>query len=134
MSEQTPALGANPRVASVIAYSAWWATGALVWLIDRDRPTVRFHAMQSMIAFGAIFGVWAMCWVGSFLALVGSSDLFFLLQELAQIVLAAGVIIWAICIIQVARGIDIRLPWVGDVAARLAGTTGSDAVSGGHVA
>src|SRR6202008_453540 len=33
MSEQ-PALGANPRVASVIAYSAWWATGALVWLID----------------------------------------------------------------------------------------------------
>jgi uncharacterized membrane protein len=120
MSEQTPALGANPRVASVIAYSAWWATGALVWLIDRDRPAVRFHAMQSMIAFGAIFGVWAMCWVGSFLALVGSSDLFFLLQELAQIVLAAGVIIWAICIIQVARGIDIRLPWVGDVAARLA--------------
>jgi uncharacterized membrane protein len=123
MSEQTPALGANPRVASVIAYSAWWATGALVWLIDRDRPTVRFHAMQSMIAFGAIFGVWAMCWVGSFLALVGSSDLFFLLQELAQIVLAAGVIIWAICIIQVARGIDIRLPWVGDVAARLADRT-----------
>ena len=70
MSEQPPALGANPRVASVIAYSAWWATGALVWLIDRDRPAVRFHAMQSMIAFGAIFGVWTMCWVGSFLALV----------------------------------------------------------------
>jgi uncharacterized membrane protein len=123
MSEQTPALGANPRVASVIAYSAWWATGALVWLIDRDRPAVRFHAMQSMIAFGAIFGVWTLCWVGSFLALVGSSDLFFLLQELAQIVLAAGVIIWAVCIIQVARGIDIHLPWVGDVAARLADRT-----------
>jgi len=122
MSEQTPALGANPRVASVIAYSAWWATGALVWLIDRDRPAVRFHAMQSMIAFGAIFGVWAMCWVGSFLALVGSSDLFFLLQELAQIVLAAGVIIWAVCIVQVARGIDIHLPWAGNVAARLAST------------
>jgi uncharacterized membrane protein len=123
MSEQTPALGANPRVASVIAYSAWWATGALVWLIDRDRPAVRFHAMQSMIAFGAIFGVWTLCWVGSFLALVGSSDLFFLLQELAQIVLAAGVIIWAVCIIQVARGIYIHLPWVGDVAARLADRT-----------
>jgi len=52
MSEQPPALGANPRVASVIAYSAWWATGALVWLIDRDRPAVRFHAMQSMVADG----------------------------------------------------------------------------------
>jgi uncharacterized membrane protein len=120
MSEQPPALGANPRVASVIAYSAWWATGALVWLIDRDRPAVRFHAMQSMIAFGAIFGAWTVCWVGSFLALVGSSDLFFLLQELAQIVLAAGVIIWAVCIVQVARGVDIHLPWAGNVAARLA--------------
>ncbi len=134
MSEQPPALGANPRVASVIAYSAWWATGALVWLIDRDRPAVRFHAMQSMIAFGAIFGAWTMCWVGSFLALVGSSDLFFLLQELAQIVLAAGVIIWAVCIVQVARGIDIHLPWAGTVAARLAGTAGSDAVKDGNVA
>ena len=120
MSEQ-PALGTNPRVASVIAYVAWWATGALVWLIDRDRPVVRFHAMQSMVAFGAIFAAWTACWVGSFVALVGSSDLFFLLQELAQIVLAAGVIIWAVCIIQVARGIDIHLPWAGEVAARLAG-------------
>jgi uncharacterized membrane protein len=120
MSEQ-PALGTNPRVASVVAYVAWWATGALVWLIDRDRPVVRFHAMQSMVAFGAIFAAWMACWVGSFIALVGSSDLFFLLQELAQIVLAAGVIIWAVCIIQVARGIDIHLPWAGDVAARLAG-------------
>jgi uncharacterized membrane protein len=134
MSEQPPALGANPRVASVIAYSAWWATGALVWLIDRDRPAVRFHAMQSMIAFGAIFGAWTVCWVGSFLALVGSSDLFFLLQELAQIVLAAGVIIWAVCIVQVARGIDIHLPWAGNVAARLAGTAGSDAVKDGNPA
>ena len=123
MSEQ-PALGTNPRVASVSAYVAWWATGALVWLIDRDRPVVRFHAMQSMVAFGAIFAAWAACWVGSFIALVGSSDLFFLLQELAQIVLAAGIIIWAVCIVQVARGIDIHLPWAGDVASRLAGRAG----------
>jgi len=75
-----------------------------------------------MIAFGAIFFAWTACWVGSFLALVGSSDLFFLLQELAQIVLAVGVIVWAVCIVQVARGIDIHLPWAGTLAARLART------------
>lgn len=123
MSEQPPALGANPRVASVIAYSAWWVTGALIWLIEVDRPVVRFHAMQSMIAFGTLFLVWLACWVGSFVALVGSSDLFFLLQELAEIVLAAGLIIWAVCLVQVARGIEIHLPWAGDVAARLTGRT-----------
>jgi uncharacterized membrane protein len=127
MSDQPPALGTDPRVASVIAYSAWWATGALVWLIDRDRPTVRFHAMQSMVTFGGVFLVWLVCWIGSFVALVGSSDLFFLLQLLAEIVLVAGLIVWLVCIIQVARGIDIHLPWVGDLAARLI-DRGSDAV------
>ena len=122
MNDHPPALGSDPRVASLVAYSAWWATGALVWMIERDRPRVRFHAMQSMIAFGAVFLTWLTCWIGSFVALLGSSDLFFLLQQLAEIVLAAGLIVWAVCVVQVARGIDIHLPWAGALATRLAGT------------
>ena len=115
----TSALGPNPRIASAIAYAGWWASGALVWLIERDRPAVRFHAMQSMIAFGIVFAAWTACWVGSFLMLVSSASGFFVLQRISQLILAVGCIVWAICLVQAVRGVDVRLPVVGRWAAEL---------------
>ena len=113
------ALGPSPRVASAIAYAGWWASGALVWLVERDRPAVRFHAMQSMIAFGIVFAAWITCWIGSFLMLVSSASGFFVLQRLSQMILVAGFIVWAVCLVQVSRGIDFRLPVVGSWTARV---------------
>ena len=121
MAEQAPAspLGPNPRVAAAIAYAGWWASGALVWLVERDRPAVRFHAMQSMIAFGIVFAAWTVCWIGSFLMLVSSATGFFVLQRISQLILLAGVAVWVFCLVQTVRGIEVRLPIVGDWAARL---------------
>jgi uncharacterized membrane protein len=121
MADQVPAspLGSNPRVASAIAYAGWWVSGALVWLVERDRPAVRFHAMQSMIAFGIVFLAWMTCWIGSLLTLLVSAAGFFALQRLSQGVLIAGFIVWAISIVQVARGVDFRLPLIGGWADRL---------------
>jgi uncharacterized membrane protein len=121
MADEAPAspLGPNPRVAAAIAYAGWWLSGALVWLVERDRPAVRFHAMQSMIAFGGVFAAWLTCWIGSFLMLVSSATGFFVLQRISQLILVAGFLVWAICLVQVMRGVDFRLPVVGDWAARL---------------
>jgi uncharacterized membrane protein len=121
MTPPAPPLGPDPRVASVLAYLAWWVSGALVWLVERDRPVVRFHAMQSMLAFGTAFLAWATLWGGSFAVLVISAAGFFLLQYLAQGVLLAGVIVWGVCLWQAARGADFRLPFFGRIAARLSG-------------
>lgn len=114
-----PPLGPDPRVASVLAYLAWWASGALVWLVERDRPAVRFHAMQSMLAFGTAFLAWATCWGGSFGVLVFSAAGFFLLQRVAQFLLLAGFIVWAVCLWYAARGVQFKLPFFGDLAERL---------------
>ena len=114
-----PPLGPDPRLASVLAYLAWWVSGVVVWLVERDRPAVRFHAMQSMLAFGTAFLAWATLWGGSFAVLVISASGFFLLQRLAQFVLLAGFIVWAVCLWQVSRGVDFRLPFFGDLAERL---------------
>jgi uncharacterized membrane protein len=121
MADEAPAspLGPNPRVAAAIAYAAWWASGALVWLVERDRPAVRFHALQSMIAFGIVFAVWITCWIGSFLMLVSSATGFFVLQRISQLILVAGFLVWIICLVQVSRGVDFRLPVVGGWTARL---------------
>jgi uncharacterized membrane protein len=121
MAEEAPAspLGPSPRVAAAIAYAGWWASGALVWLVERDRPAVRFHAMQSMIAFGIVFAAWITFWIGSFLMLVSSASGFFVLQRISQLILLAGFLVWAICLIQTIRGVEVRLPVVGDWAERL---------------
>jgi len=121
-SSPDPPLGPDPRLASALAYLAWWVSGGVVWLVERDRPAVRFHAMQSMLAFGATFLAWATLWGGSFAVLVVSASGFFLLQRLAQLVLLAGFIVWAVCLWQVSRGVDFRLPFFGDLAERLAPT------------
>ena len=116
-----PALGPDPRVASVLAYLAWWVSGGLVWLVEAERPSVRFHAMQSMLAFGTVFLAWATFWGGSFAVLVMSAGAFFVFQRLAQFVLVAGLIVWAVCIWYAARGVQFKLPFFGDLAERLSG-------------
>lgn len=118
-----PPLGPDPRVASALAYLGWWVSGALVWLVERERPAVRVHAMQSMLAFGSACLAWATCWGGSFAVLVVSATGFFVLQRLAQGVLLAAFLVWAICLWQIARGVDVRLPWFGGLAERLTRAT-----------
>ena len=119
LNEPAPPLGPDPRLASALAYLAWWLSGAVVWLVEPERPTVRFHALQSMLAFGTAFLAWATLWGGSFAVLVISASGFFLLQRLAQLVLVAGFIVWAICLWQVSRGVDFHLPFFGNLAERL---------------
>lgn len=121
MTDASPALGPNPRVASAIAYSAWWASGAVIWLVERDRPDVRFHGMQSLVAFGTVFLAWMTCWLGSFATLIVSAEGFFILQRVAQGILIAGFVVWAVCLVQVMRGAPMHLPYFGGLAERLDG-------------
>jgi uncharacterized membrane protein len=119
MTDAAPALGPNPRVASAIAYWAGWASGAAIWLIERDRPDVRFHGMQSLVAFGTVFLAWLACWLGSFATLIVSAQGFFVLQRAAQGILIGGFVVWAVCLVQVMRGAAMHLPLFGGLAERL---------------
>jgi uncharacterized membrane protein len=119
MSEHPSPLGADPRVASVIAYSAWWVSGGVIWLVERDRPVVRFHGMQSLVAFGTVFLAWLTCWLGSFVTLIASAEGFFILQRLSEVILIGGFIVWAVCLVQVARGVALHLPLFGRIAERM---------------
>ena len=129
MTTPVPAapLGPDPRLAAALAYLAWWVSGGLVWLVERERLVVRVHAMQSLIVFGTICLAWATLWGGSFAVLVLSATGFFLLQRMAQLVLLAGFVIWAVCLWGVSRDLGFRLPWAGRLAERLVNHRGSRA-------
>src|SRR5215831_17561558 len=41
-------------VGAILSYSLGWFTGLLFFLFGRQHPYVRFHALQSLLFFGAI--------------------------------------------------------------------------------
>ena len=45
--------GLAENVAGALCYSLWWVTG-LIFLFTDKRPSVRFHAAQSIAVFGGI--------------------------------------------------------------------------------
>jgi uncharacterized membrane protein len=118
MPERGSPLGPDPRLAMLLAYAGGWVSGAAVWLIERDRHDVRLHALQSMLAFGGATLAWAALWAGSFAVLVVSATGFFVLQRLAQAVLAAAVVAWVYCLWTTARGNTPRLPYFWNLTSR----------------
>ncbi len=40
-----------------LAYAGWWVTGLILWFVERRDSAIRFHAAQSMAAFGIVAGV-----------------------------------------------------------------------------
>ena len=39
-------------MAAPLAYAGWWVTGAILWFVERRDRAIRFHAAQSIAAFG----------------------------------------------------------------------------------
>ena len=50
----TTSTGIQPNVAALLSYLLGWVTGLIFFLIEKDNKFVRFHAMQSIIVFGAL--------------------------------------------------------------------------------
>ena len=47
-------IGLDENVAGVLCYVLWWASGLAIYLLETDNKVVRFHALQSIITFGAV--------------------------------------------------------------------------------
>lgn len=47
-------LGVDERIERVLCYLGLWVTGLIFLIIERKNATVRRHALQSVIVFGAI--------------------------------------------------------------------------------
>ncbi len=97
--------GIKANVAALLSYLLGFVTGIIFVLIERKNQYVRFHAIQSIAAFGAIFVV---KWVTQFIPYVG--DL------LSGLVLLAGVVVWVILMVKSYQGERFKLPVTGDLA------------------
>ena len=111
--------GLQPRTAATLAYGAWWLTGLLFWYLERQDRFVRFHAAQSVTAFGAVavlsaaFGGLA----AASLSFLPAAFLWFFGAAVA--VWLIGVVLWLVVMWKAASGDAFRIPLAADWADRL---------------
>jgi uncharacterized membrane protein len=109
--------GLPPRLAACLAYSLWWASGALLLAVEPRNQYVRFHAAQALAGFGLIWLCGIALWGLSFLLAFVSPAAFRTAALVGPLVWALGVLAWLWCLWQAARGRWWRIPGVGEWAA-----------------
>lgn len=97
--------GLNENVAGLLCYVLGWISGLVFLLIERENKFVRFHALQSIVVFGALTVI---------LIIVGWIP--FLGQVLAAIVYIIMVVMWIILMIKAYQGTRFKVPWAGNLA------------------
>jgi uncharacterized membrane protein len=111
--------GLSSRLAAPLAYSGWWITGIILWLVERRDPYVRFHAAQSVAAFGlvaALIAAFGMLAIAS-LSLLPSA--FTLFVGAAAVTWLVGMLLWVVMMWKAASGKAWRIPLAADLADRL---------------
>lgn len=101
----TTSTGLPENVASLLCYVLGWITGIIFLIIEPNNKTVKFHALQSIIVFGAftviqiIFG-----WIPIINVIIGA------------IVGVLGFILWIVLIVMAAQGKKWKAPIAGNYA------------------
>jgi uncharacterized membrane protein len=104
--------GLQPNVAGLLCYLGWWITGIIFLIIEKENQTVRFHAMQSIVVFvalwilGILFSV-----ILSFIPVVG-----WLIGTLIWIL---TVVLWIVLMYKAYRGEKYKVPVAGNIAESL---------------
>jgi len=106
--EKTSSTGLDSNIGGLLSYVLGWITGLVFYLIEEKDEFVRFHAMQSIIVFGAIT------------VLSIAFSILFIVPYLGAILGAflwiASVALWVILMVRAYQGKRFKLPIAGDMA------------------
>lgn len=100
------ASGLDPNVAAALSYALGWVTGLVFYLTEPENREVRFHAMQSIVVFGALSLI---CVLLQVIPLLGILMVVFL-------VIPVSAIIWLFLMFKAYNGEHFKLPIAGDIA------------------
>jgi uncharacterized membrane protein len=97
--------GMQPNLAALLSYVLGFITGFIFYFVEKENKFVRFHAMQSIVTFLALFVAQIILgmipilgWILAFLIAIGSF------------------ILWIILMIKAYQGEYYKLPIAGDIA------------------
>jgi uncharacterized membrane protein len=102
--------GLKENVAGLLCYVLWWVSGIVFLIIEPDNKTIKFHAYQSILAFGAIWVVgMIISWIPVIRFVLGS------------IIWVIGFILWIAMMLLAYQEKKHKLPWAGNLAEKWAG-------------
>jgi uncharacterized membrane protein len=102
-------VGLDSNVAAALAYALGWVTGLAFLLAERENRFVRFHALQSTIAFGALSVAWM---VSLSIPVFGWFFAFVIIPPLS-------IALWLVLMFKAYQGQRFKLPLAGEVADRM---------------
>jgi uncharacterized membrane protein len=103
--QEKSSTGLDSNVAAALCYLAWFVTGIVFLIIEKDSKYVKFHAMQSTLLFLPLSVLQMVLWSIPILGwLIG----FFLW--------IASLVIWLVIMFKAYQGEKYKLPIVGDIA------------------
>lgn len=109
--------GIQANMAALLSYLAGWITGLIFFLVEKDNKFVRFHAMQSIIVFGAFSALGIVLSV--FASLVIAIHAYFLLPLigiLSTLLWLVALVLWIVLMIKAYQGEKFKLPIASDIA------------------
>jgi uncharacterized membrane protein len=101
------ATGLDANVAATLSYALGWVSGAAFLLLEPENRFVRFHALQSVIVFGALSIAWVVAL--SVLPLLGWIVAFLVIPPVSAV-------LWLTLMYRAYRGERFKLPAAGDMA------------------
>lgn len=99
MTKEQTLAGMPKNTKAALCYVGVWVTGLIFLLIEKEDKFVRFHAMQSLVAFAGLT-------ILTMVPLIG--------WILSPLIMILGFILWLVCIIKAYQGERFKLPGVGD--------------------
>jgi len=105
-SVKKTSIGLDENIAGALAYALGWITGVGLLIVEHENQFVRFHAMQSSIAFGALCALW---FIGFSIPILG-----WVLS--IMVVTPVSALVWLLMLYKAYRGERFKLPIAGDIA------------------
>lgn len=116
----TTSTGVEPRLSSLLCYTAWWLSALVFLVIEQQHRGVRFHAAQSLVLFGGLSLLIGLLSGFSVAMLIVSAGAFEAARLLVYLVWIGAVALWLLLLVRTYRGDTWRVPFVADLADRLA--------------
>ena len=100
--------GLSPNTAGLLCYVTGWVSGIVFLVLEQRNKFVRFHAAQSIVAFGTLTAAGIIL---GLIPVVGGA--------FSLIIGIIGFIVWVVMIVKASSGEWYKLPWAGDVAEKI---------------
>ena len=98
-------MGIEQNLAGLLCYAGAWITGIIFLIMEKENQFVRFHAVQSIVVFGALSVV---SFILNFIPFIG-----WIINSLLGVL---ALILWIVLMLKAYKGEQYKLPVAGDIA------------------